>query len=266
MVAPQGQEIEQLTQFALELIRRLGDEALSFYGKGKTFLKFDNELVTEAELHLINIFEKEIQSHFPEHQVYKNNHEMDDYKHGDKKFLWIFDALDGVANFQAGIPIWGISVSLLENLWPAYGAFYMPATGDLFYSKGGKKAFLGKKEIFISEQESINDESLFLTYSRFHQHYESNFPGKIRNLGCTTAHACYVAMGRAEGAIVAKESYQNLASVHIIVESAGGKILKMDGSQIHLSDHLDEARIEDHLMIVSPEIFTQIRSALQPKL
>ena len=265
MAVSQGQQIKQLTQFALELTRRLGDEALSFYGKGKTFLKFDNELITEAELHLINIFEKEIRSHFPGHQVYKNYHGMDDYKHGAKKFLWILDAIDGVANFQAGIPIWGVSVSLLENLWPVYSAFYMPVTGDLFFSKGDKKAFLGQKEIFISEQESINDESLFLTYSRFHQHFDSNFSGKIRNLGCTAAHACYVAMGRAEGALVAKESFRDLVSAHIIVEAAGGKILRMDGSEIHLSDHLDEAQIEDHLLIVSPENFTQIHSALQPK-
>lgn len=263
MGGAQGQEIGQLTQFAQDIIRQLGEAALSFYGKGKRYLKFDNELVTEAELHLINMFEKEIHTHFPEHQIYQNSIEIEEYKHGDRKFLWIFDALDGVANFQAGIPIWGISLSLLENLWPAYGLFYMPATGDLFHSQGGKKAFLGDNEIGISEQESINDESLLLTYSRFHQHYESNFQGKIRNLGCTAAHGCYVAMGRAEGAIVAKESYQDLASIHIIVEAAGGQISRMDGSVLQLTDHLSEARTEDQLLIAPPEINTQILDALK---
>lgn len=265
MAGPQSQEIGQLAPFAQNIIRQLGEEALSFYGKGRRDLKFDNELVTEAELHLINMFEKEIHLHFPEHQIYQNSIKMDDYKHGDRKFLWIFDALDGVANFQAGIPIWGISLSLLENLWPVYGLFYMPTTGDLFHSKGGKKAFLGDSEISISEQESINDESLLLTYSRFHQHYDSTFQGKIRNLGCTAAHGCYVAMGRAEGAIVAKESYQDLASIHIIVEAAGGKISRMDGSVLQLTDHLAEARIEDQLLIAPPDLDTQIHDALQYK-
>jgi len=80
----------------------------------------------------------------------------------------------------------------------------------------------GKKEIIVSSQETINDESLLLTYSRFHHHYHSTFPGKIRDLGCTTAHICYVAMGCAEAVIIANESYEDLASARVIIEAAGG--------------------------------------------
>ncbi|GAF91915.1 unnamed protein product, partial [marine sediment metagenome] len=79
-------------------------------------------------------------------------------------------------------------------------------------------------------------ESLLLTYSRFHHHYHSTFPGKIRDLGCTAAHICYVATGRAEAALIANESYQDLAAACIIVEAAGGKIYKLDGSEFLLNE------------------------------
>ncbi|MEW5908854.1 MAG: inositol monophosphatase family protein [Thermodesulfobacteriota bacterium] len=253
MTTDRSHGLGELTWFAETVIRELGDEALSFYGKGKTHLKFDDELVTQAEVHLVDRFEKKIALQFPSHQVYRNNKKMDDYRTGEQTFLWVFDAIDGVANFQAGIPLWGISLSIIENFWPVFGAFYMPATGDFFHAVGGSKAYLGQKEIHISEQESINNESLLLTYSRFHQNFNSNFPGKIRNLGCTAAHICYVAMGSAEAAVVANESYQNLAAVQIIIESAGGKIYPMDGSEFYLNDHLSEGRIEKPLLIVSPD-------------
>ena len=73
--------IEDLTHFSIEVIRHAGDEALSFYGKGDSAVKFDEELVTEAELHLMGYFQEQLQAHFPEHQVFENNQEAMEYTH-----------------------------------------------------------------------------------------------------------------------------------------------------------------------------------------
>jgi len=254
--------IKDLTQFAMEAIRRSGEEALAFYGKGDPKIKFDEELVTEADYHLMEFFQDQLNDNFPEHQVFKNDQANKEYTHDETRYLWIFDPLDGVANFQAGIPIWGISLALIENFWPIFGAFYMPATGDLFHAQAEQKAYLKKEEICVSEQKHINDESLLLTYSRFHQRYRSTFPGKIRDLGCTGAHICYVAMGRAEAAIIANESFKDLAAAGIILEAAGGKICKIDGGDFFLNEHLDGQKINDHLLIMAPDIYSQVRNCL----
>jgi myo-inositol-1(or 4)-monophosphatase len=136
-------------------------------------------------------------------------------------------------------------------------------TGDLFHARAGHTAFRGEEEIHISSQGSINDESLLLTYSRFHRYYHSAFPGKMRDLGCTSAHVCYVAMGRAEAAIIAHESYQDLAAARVIAEAAGAKIFKMDGSEFSLDDYLDGTRIDDHLLVAGPDMPSQIFGYLQ---
>ncbi len=263
MVSKGRHGIEELTQFAMEVIRRSGDEALPYYGKGNPNIKFDEELVTEADFHLMDFFQDQLKTHFPEHQVFMNNQANKEYTHDEKRYLWIYDPLDGVANFQAGIPIWGTSLALIENFWPIFGVFYMPATGDLFHARAGQKAFLKKKEIQVSDQKNINDESLLLTYSRFHLRYRSTFPGKIRDLGCTGAHLCYVAMGRADAAVIANESYQDLAAACIILEAAGGKICKMDESDFFLNEYLDGQKINDHLLVIAPDIYSQVRNCLQ---
>ncbi len=263
MVSSERHGIEELSQFGIDVIRRSGEEALPYYGQGKLQVKFDEELVTEAELRLTEFFEDQLRASFPEHQVFRNHQENNGYTHGGKRYLWIYDPLDGIANFQAGIPIWGISLALLENFWPIFGIFYMPATGDLFHARAGQKAFWGNKEIHVSAQDEINDESLLLTYSRFHNHYHSTFPGKIRNLGCTAAHICYVAMGRAEATVIAHESYQDLAAARVIIEAAEGKIYKMDGSEFFLNEYLDGQRIDGHLLVVAPDTYSQVRSYLK---
>lgn len=255
--------IEELTEFATNAILQCGDEAMKFYGKGNPQLKFDMGLVTETELYLSDFFKNNLISRFPEHQLFMNNWDSQEYTHDEKRYVWIFDPIDGVANFQAGIPIWGLSVSLLENFWPILGFFYMPASGDLFHARADHQAYINKEKIRVSEQTTINDESLFLVYSRCHNRYQINFPGKIRNLGCTTAHICYVAMGRAEAAVIANESYRDLSAARIIIEAAGGKLLKMDGSEVFLNEYLDGRVIDTHMLAASPESFSEIRQCIK---
>jgi len=255
--------IDELLKFAIDVVHHCGEKALSFYGKGHRDVKFDEGLVTDAELQLMEFFQDRLFARFPDHKVYKTDRGDDGYTHGGKRYLWIYDPLDGVANFQAGIPVWGTSVALFENYWPVFGIFHLPVTGDLFHAQAGHKAMWGQKQVHVSSQEEINDESLLLTYSRFHQRYHCSFPGKIRSLGCTAAHVCYVAMGRAEAAVLGSESYKDLAAAAVILEAAGGKIYKMDGKEFFLSEYMEEGRIEDHLLVVAPDKHAEVRGFLQ---
>lgn len=242
-------DVGELYAFAQETIEQMGHEALKFYGKGSHQPPFDRELVTKAELHLNACFQKIISEKYPAHQAYGQSHLDDGYTHGSKRYLWVFDPLDGVDNFQSGIPIWGMSLALYENYWPVIGVFLMPVTNDLFRACAGEKAYWNDRSIAIPSIGGVSQESLLLTFSRFHQSYECRFPGKIRDFGSTGAHVCYVAMGRAQAAFTANESFKDLAAVNLIIEAAGGRILKSDGSPFMLGDYMDGQRIEDHLMI-----------------
>ena len=69
-------------------------------------------------------------------------------------------------------------------------------------------------------------------------------------------------MGRAEAALIANESYQDLAAARVIIEAAGGKIYKMDGSEFLLDEYLDGQRIDDNLLAAAPDIYPQVRTYL----
>jgi myo-inositol-1(or 4)-monophosphatase len=257
-------DFEDLVGFGMDFIHQAGEKAMVFYGKGRPQVKFDQTVVTEAEIQLTEFFQTQLHQKFPEHKLFSYDEVNQEYSHEGKRYLWTFDPLEGVANFQAGIPIWGLSLALLENFWPVFGVFFMPVTGDLFHARAGCCAYWGRREIQIPASEGVDDESLLLTYSRFHQHYRSTFPGKIRSLGCTSAHICYVAMGRADAALVANETFQGLAAARVILEAAGARFSKLDGSEFNLNDYLDGQKIDDHLLVAAPDNLEQIRESLQP--
>ena len=257
-------DVAELYTFAQETIRKMGQEALTFYGKSHQKPLFDQNLVTQADLHLNRSFVDHISNSYPGHQIYGQSPLGDGYTHGGQRYLWVFDPLDGVDNFQSGIPIWGMSLALYENYWPVLGLFYMPATKDLFRACAGESAYLNDNIIAIDDRGAISRGSLLLTFSRFHQHYTCRFPGKIRDFGSTGAHACYVAMGRANAAFSANESFKDLAAVTVIIESAGGRLYKIDGSSFFLGDYIEGQRISDHLMIAGPPNAAPVLGCISP--
>ncbi|MEJ2587143.1 MAG: inositol monophosphatase family protein [Deltaproteobacteria bacterium] len=258
-----SQEIENLMAFAMGVIKDGGKEALVYYRKGRPDTRFDEELVTKAELRLTEYFQEKIYGRFPEHQIFMNRHADEGYTHEKERYLWIFDPLDGAANFQGGIPIWGVSLALLENSWPVFGIFHMPATEDLFHARAGDKAYWGDVEMGKEDIRGVDDESVLFTHSRFHTHYRTSFQGKIRCLGSTGAHLCYVAGGQAEAALIMHETYKDLAAVRVIVEAAGLKIYRMDGEEFFLNAYLDGSNIDEPLLVASPESRDGILGSLE---
>jgi myo-inositol-1(or 4)-monophosphatase len=263
MTVEQKPEIEELIGFAMDFIHQAGEKAMGHYGKGRPQVKFDQGVVTEAEIQLTEFFQDRLHSRYPEHKLFQVDEVGEVYSHEAQRYLWTFDPLEGVANFQAGIPLWGLSLALVENFWPIFGVFFMPATGDLFHARAGQNAFWGGRRIRIPVPDGIGDESLLLTYSRFHQHYRSTFPGKIRSLGCTSAHICYVAMGRADAALIANETFQGLAAARVILEAAGGKFAKLDGTEFYLNEYMDGRKIDEHLLVAAGETLEAVGKSLQ---
>lgn len=250
--------VEKLNAFAADALRQAGSKAMKWFGGGKSGLRFDMEMVTEVELQLANGFQEMLRSRFPEHHYYDGNLEETDYSHEGGRYLWVFDPLDGAWNFSAGVPAWGMSVALLENFWPILGVFHMPATGDWFRAVAGGKAYRGEREIHVSGQGELSDESVLFIFSRFHNLYRTQFPGKVVNLGCTSAHICYVAEGRAEAALIANESYKDLAAARVIIEAAGGKIFNMEGHPFQIGEYLDASSDISDLLVMSPHLFSKL--------
>ena len=92
----------------LKPLWKWGQEALKFYShENKARSQFNQDLVTQAELHLIDAFQDKMKKHYPDHLIFGRDSLDEGYTHDAKRYLWVFDPLDGVDNFQSGIPLWG---------------------------------------------------------------------------------------------------------------------------------------------------------------
>lgn len=245
-------ELGTLKEFVENTLRKSGMLLMEIFGKSDRKLRFDERLVTEADNAAWELISSKIKGSFEDHGFLR---ELDADQLGSEdcpRFLWIIDPLDGAASFQAGMPVWGISAALFEKFWPVLGFLYLPVTGELYSAYAARQALLNDKPITVRDEYNIDNESLALVYSRFHQDFSTAFPGKIRNFGSSAGHMAYVARGAADVCFIKNVNVQDLAAGSIILEAAGGEITYFDGRPFHVGDYLDGKRVEGPL-IASPK-------------
>jgi len=147
---------------------------------------------------------------------------------------WVIDPLDGTTNFIHGVPIFAISIALMEGDRIILGVVHEINRAESFYSWGGNRAFLNGKEIRVSAAAKLKD-SLLVTgfpYSRDHilDQYVDLFKGFIkrtqdlRRLGSAATDLAYVAAGRFEGFYEIGLNPWDVAAGSFLVQQAGGKV------------------------------------------
>ncbi|MCP4401090.1 MAG: inositol monophosphatase [bacterium] len=155
--------------------------------------------------------------------------------------LWIIDPLDGTTNFARNIPLFAVSIALLQDQDVVLGVVLHPMTGECFYAEKGKGAYLNGQPIKVSPKTDPASTVLFLNHGyrmddkkrytllvdRFALGYS------LRTFGSTALEFAYLARGCAGGFICSGDEIWDYAAGIILVEEAGGRVTDWKG------DHWD---------------------------
>lgn len=239
-----------------EIVLDAGDIAFRYFGKTSSSLKADGSLITEADKVVGEFLTMKLCLNFPKYGVVSEESANSEELH-QKEYLWVIDPIDGTASFSGRFPIWGISVGLLRRGEPILGVFYMPALREIYYTDEDIPAYFetpqwGKIPLFLKREESKFDKnSLLLAVSYAHRRLYIDFPGKVRSLGSTVGHICFVARGDAVGTVV-KGSVWDIVAGWAILKRAGGRAVFLDGKELTPSyiKNLAVSRLPSHEFIL----------------
>jgi len=161
-----------------------------------------------------------------------------------KELNWIIDPLDGTTNFIHGVPVYSISIALMEKKEIILGVILEINQNECFYTWNGAPSFLNGKKIRVSETGKLTDSLLatgfpYYDYSRLDP-YMSFFrflmehSHGIRRLGSAAADLAYVACGRFEGFYEYGLSPWDVAAGTILVKNAGGKVTDFNSGKNYI--------------------------------
>ncbi|MFT4880514.1 MAG: myo-inositol-1(or 4)-monophosphatase [Natronomonas sp.] len=73
----------------------------------------------------------------------------------DSDYRWVVDALDGTNNFAAGVPTFGVAVTLLDGDGPLVTAVTVPVLGDTYLARRGGGVTYNGRPVTVEDGDSI---------------------------------------------------------------------------------------------------------------
>lgn len=198
-------------------------------------VKDDKSFVTKADRESEAAIIEVLKSHFPDHSFLG---EETGEVQTNSSYKWVIDPLDGTANFVNGLPLWAISIGLLEENEVIAAVVYNPVVNLLVYAERGKGLWCNGARSHVSAQEKdkamitvgvgkdhgVKDKLAML----FHE-----CPKRLktyRYVGSAALELALTARGGTEAFVSLGNSKWDYAAGTLLVKEGGGMITDLRGN------------------------------------
>ena len=254
----------ELLTFAISIAKEAGKIQMKYFGNISSIKKKSTniDLITEADKESEDYLINQITNKYPKSCILSeekgtivgNNIEYWRHVPDDTDYIWIIDPLDGTTNFTHNLPIFSVSIAIIErrnvfipftfsdNSITVCGVVYNPAADKCFYAELNKGAFLNKKPIKVTSSNTlsesllatgfpyIHDEKYHLSFEIFKQFYDKT--RGLRRLGAASLDLCFVAMGRFDGYYEYGLKHWDISAGALIATEAGASVTDWDNSEL----------------------------------
>lgn len=204
--------------------------------------KRDGSIVTEADGAIQQRIASALQAKWPDIAFLGEEMAPEEQQRMIKSnAVWCLDPLDGTSNFASGIPLFAISLALIENGQQKLGLIYDPVRDECFMALKGEGCWLNgealstggihahlttlKKMIAVVDLKRLRDPILTSLVA------EHPFRSQ-RNFGSCALEWCWLAAGRFQLYIHGGQKLWDYAAGTLILQEAGGTSTTIAGEQV----------------------------------
>jgi myo-inositol-1(or 4)-monophosphatase len=258
------------------IAREAGALILKYFHQGlKIEYKGDADLVTAADRASEALIRERIAKQFPSHDVLGEEQGLNDR---GSEYRWYVDPLDGTTNFAHGYPVFAVSMALEHRSKAGgkrvAGVVYDPTRDEMFSAALGHGAELNGKPIQVSKAAQLKECLLATGFPSHKRHKNPNIhfyhqitlrTHGVRRAGSAALDLCCVASGRFDGFWEFNLNPWDTAAGVLIVEEAGGRVSRFDGSSFLLDSRETLASngiVHEALLHEFSEIFAGREDAL----
>ncbi|MGC2446815.1 MAG: inositol monophosphatase family protein [Candidatus Sulfotelmatobacter sp.] len=251
------------------IAREAGGLLMDYFHQGlKIEYKGDADLVTAADRASEALIRERIKSSFPSHDVLGEEQGLNDQ---GSDYRWYVDPLDGTTNFAHGYPVFCVSMALEHRAGAATrrvaGVVYDPTRDEMFTAEQGKGAQLNGKPVHVSKFGQLKECLVATGFPSHKRHKNPNIffyhqitlrTHGVRRAGSAALDLCNVASGRFDGFWEFNLNPWDTAAGALIVEEAGGKVSRFDGSPFQIDSRetlASNGLVHDALVQEFQEIF-----------
>jgi myo-inositol-1(or 4)-monophosphatase len=255
-----GSQPEDL-EFARGLAAEAAELARARQGRVRTREKSNRSFVTDLDLELEQLIRRRIAASYPEDRL--TGEELLPAG-GTGSRCWSIDPIDGTGNLVHGLPLWAISIGLLDGGEPVVGVIAVPPLGELFWARQGGGAWRDGVPIRADDASGFHDhDNVSASTNALRVVDPRSIPGRIRDIGTACCELAFVACGRLRASIFLGEQMHDLAAGAVIAAEAGCWFRTMDGDMLTVGAFVHQTPVRVPTLIAPPRrlerLITQLR-------
>jgi len=247
-----------MNELLVTALKASGKTLLTYFNKPLEAVQKESQsnIVTKADIESEKVIIDLIETGYPGHNIIS---EESGFKDKKSEFTWVIDPLDGTSNFAAGIPWFGILISLFRYNTPVLGGAYLPVQDDLYMAETGKGVFKNGKPIPSIKNKDL-EESLFAFCVDYTEDIEflnrgleiyKHIVRSARNIRSTNSliDFIYVAEGKLGGVLNLYTKVWDISALGLIISEAGGVMKNINGKDIQY--RLSGKIIEENFPVIA---------------
>lgn len=227
-----------MDRFIQQIAREAGEVVLKRFGKdGVHYTKSAHrgDAVTKADLLSDKIITTAIKKKYPTHGILA---EESGKWQEDSDYIWTIDPIDGTLNFASGVPLFGVMIGLVHRGIVILSAIYLPVSGELFFAKKGKRAYMNGKKIHCSRTSNfslsagIGPTWLRPRFVKFMTHLIKESKDKhmvFNGFSSMAIDVAYVATGRRDWFVSFNAGTHDFVPSALLLKEAGCKVTDTKG-------------------------------------
>ncbi len=195
-------------------------------------------------------------------------------------YIWVTDPIDGTRNFANRLPMYGVSIGLLNDLKPWLGVIYFPVLDEMFYCDGKKSYYVQaastkkpKKTAIKRVDQEITRQSIYFGSDSFFKIFEWDFTlCQIMLPSCAVLDLCWPTVGKGAGSFF-NANLWDFAGAWPIFKSAGldlrnfktGETLERVDTKMYIGEGDRTWKLKDFYIMSSARNFPIIKKAITTK-
>lgn len=248
-------------EFAKSLATECAGLALARAGSISPREKSNESFVTDLDFDLERLIRDRLAAAYPDDALTGEEYAS---AGGSGPRRWCIDPIDGTGNLVHGLPLWAISIGLLDAGEPVLGVIALPPLGETFWATKGGGAWRDGRPVEAHDADDFHShDNVGVATNALRLLDLRTVPGRIRDLGSACTELTFVASGRLRSAVFLGEQAHDLAAGAVIAHEAGCRFATIDGAALSPAEFVANTPVRVPTIIAPPRRLSRLLAQIR---
>lgn len=207
--------------------------------------------VTELDLELERLIRTRLGVQFPDDVLTGEEYAASG---GSGPRRWSIDPIDGTGNLVHGLPMWAISIGLIDDGEPVLGVIALPPLRELYWAVKGQGAWKDGERLQVVDADAFHDQdNVCLGTNAMRTVDPRSLKGRLRDLGSACTEQVFLAANRLQCCAFLGEQTHDVAAGAVIVREAGCGFATIDGRYLTAAEFVAETPVKVPTFVAPPK-------------